>query len=278
MAKNTDGLRSPPPRVRRIEPNLASSQAASPPKIPQGSETLNQHGDFGRLIPGELGLGTDINLDRQDDLDMEASKFVTQRVQRFGTREVVGVDFGCGLGAQSVRFALSGANVYAIDLADTADVIQQLYGSEISAGNSRGEPGQIFFVQTDIRDFDFASIQTGADFFYSQRALHYLRFQDAKKLLMQLRAISKVNTRLFIGVSGLDSPLGRNYAGRSQPIRDRFAPLSLDEEVRKHQILQPVSLYTESDLALLLLEAGFCEVRLWRSEFGNIKGIFKVVA
>ncbi|MGH6815568.1 MAG: hypothetical protein ACREC6_07685, partial [Hyphomicrobiaceae bacterium] len=69
--------------------------------------------------------------------------------------------------------------------------------------------------------------------------------------------------------------LGKGYAHKDKPIARRFSPLDLEnDQVRKHQITQPVCLYSKDELQDLFVSAGYTISSVYESEFGNIKGIF----
>ena len=81
-----------------------------------------------------------------------------------------------------------------------------------------------------------------------------------------------IGGKLYLSVLGLHSELGHGYADAVQPIEQRFAELApaLRE---KYGIRQPVCLYSERNLFMLLLEAGTSVLLTLTTTYGNVKGI-----
>lgn len=92
--------------------------------------------------------------------------------------------------------------------------------------------------------------------------------QIVRRLLLQLR----IGGKLYVSVLGLHSELGQDYAGSNTLIEQRFAPLA-SPLAEKYGIHQPVCLYTERNLFMLLLEAGASVLRTLTTTYGNVKGI-----
>jgi hypothetical protein len=76
--------------------------------------------------------------------------------------------------------------------------------------------------------------------------------------------------------AGLLSELGRQYPAYHRPVVERFAVLA-SEMAQKHQIHEPVFLYTKEDLIALCEAAAFVPSQVFSSSFGNVKGIFSPV-
>jgi hypothetical protein len=81
------------------------------------------------------------------------------------------------------------------------------------------------------------------------------------------------DSMFYISASGLESELGENYKGLHTDIRSRFSPLD-DLMQSKHDIREPVCLYTQDELTELMTSSGFAKQTTWKSEFGNVKGVF----
>jgi hypothetical protein len=219
---------------------------------------LNTHGD--RLIATTGTHGPDIAAQRLDDLDKRALAAVLQYEGR-----PTCVDLGCGFGWQGLRFALLGARSYLFDLqAEPASLARLRADGGLSlthwSGDINALPDEALPVQVDIA--------------FAQRFIHFLRFEQAKLLLRKVAARMPHGAPFFISGTGIESELGDGYAGKQSAVHGRFAPLA-PEMAQKHGILEPVCLYDERDLTLLMSEAGFEPVECWRSEFGNVKGIFR---
>jgi hypothetical protein len=97
--------------------------------------------------------------------------------------------------------------------------------------------------------------------------------------LSALKPALHQNARLFIGVSGLHSPLARGYGHHREKPEKRFSRLNQDDaQVVKHRITQPVCLYTRDELVNAFETAGYETINAHLSTFGNIKCIFQVRA
>jgi SAM-dependent methyltransferase len=238
---------------------------------------LNRYGDIGRALPGDEGFGHDINYDRRDSLDLKAEQRVARLLNRRRSQRVTVLDLGCGLGRQSVEFARRGANVFSVDLIDASPFIREMFAKRQIDGNQENWFEKIHFLQKDLREIDFSSLGADLDIVYSQRTIHYLRYNEAVSVLRAIRDVTSRAARAYIGVSGLHSPLGYRYPDASKDIRDRFAMLDQSQpSIAIHGITQPVCLYTREDLGQLMNESGFYPISIQTSPFGNIKGIFKV--
>src|SRR4051794_40114287 len=119
-------------------------------------ESLNIYGDSSAE---ELnGYGIDISLQRTDSLDIallnevEASEFKNLRV----------IDLGCGKGGQSVRLALRGCYVTAVDVQDFSKEIQENRGENNIPGD------KVTFIKCNIRHAS-EYLVGNYHYFYSQR-------------------------------------------------------------------------------------------------------------
>ena len=227
----------------------------------------NLYGDL--LTPLAGGCGVDIASQRADDLDNLALGDIRTRGTA-GTR-VRALDVACGEGGQSVRMALAGAQVTACDI--------QPMGERIAESAHAAGAMPVAFVQADMRDLrkTLNGIAPAEfDILLCQRAIHYLHFDDAILALRELRSLAAPDARLYLSASGLDSELGQGYLARDRTLRGRFAPLD-PVMAEKHHIHHSVTLYTEDGLATVAGLSGWNAVRIFRSAFGNIKGVFDVV-
>jgi hypothetical protein len=80
--------------------------------------------------------------------------------------------------------------------------------------------------------------------------------------------------RLFVSASGLGSELGEGYAEGGVEVGERFGPLA-PALANKHEIHEPVCLYTPDDMRRLAAESGFAAADVWTSAFGNVKAAFR---
>ena len=77
----------------------------------------------------------------------------------------------------------------------------------------------------------------------------------------------------FLSASGKNSEIGNSHPLRDANIRKRFDRIRSDT-AEKHDILEPICVYTPRELEELMWGAGFITVDLWESGFGNVKGVF----
>lgn len=205
------------------------------------------------FIPAGYGHGIDVAVQRADDLDMAAIAFARENSGMWA------LDLACGLGGQAWRLAETGIATVAADIMDPQD--------RWPIASVERPP---LFVSADMRALPEHWGPFGL--IVCQRAIHYLKYEEAVAVLRRLYGFLRADGRLFLSASGLDSELGDGYPDRDRPAQERFALLREDRQ-KQHGIEAPVCLYRESDLALLLEESGWQVLRLYRSPFGNIKAV-----
>lgn len=212
-------------------------------------DALNIYGDGKVLTKG--GRGVDVASQREDDLDRAAIEFIRAR-----SAPAV-LEIGCGLGGQSFRMAEAGAVVTAMDMHD--------YSESIPAHD------RIAFVQGDLASFAPAP-DVRYDAIFSQRAIHYLPFDQVASALKRLVENHLApGGAVFLSASGLLSELGDLYPHFNHPASYRFARLAPDM-AEKHGIHAPVCLYTCDDMLNLMLMLGLYP-HVWVSPFGNVKAV-----
>lgn len=206
--------------------------------------------------------GTDIASQWTDELDLEALRFVVSpQIPKRTT-----LDLGCGLGTQGVRFAVLGCRSFLYDIVDIGERIERIRQAlEIKA---------IEFRKLDLRQAGPEDFPADVGVAYSQRFIHYLRFDEASALLRSLAGRLCAKGRLFLSASGLGSELGTGYAHADAALEHRFAPLAVAMQA-KHRVQEPVCLYTKDELEHLVVAHGFAAVRTWTTPFGNVKGVFE---
>jgi len=208
------------------------------------------------------GFGIDISTQRADDLDNELLALI--KANNGNVLRVL--DLGCGMGGQTLRMAALGCHVTSVDALDFSMVITH-------GCNQLNIPVEkVQFINADIRNTG-GYLHGEYHYIYSQRAVHYLPYIEAKQLLTELREHLRkgFESKLFISVSGLHSELGQGYIG-SPNIDARFSYLH-STMAEKHKIEQPVCLYTLEDLNTLLLNCGYKIEKIYTSLFGNIISI-----
>lgn len=200
--------------------------------------------------------GVDISIDRTDDWDKLMLKRLTELLVL--KSEVGFLDIGAGQGGQSRRMALAGAEVLAIDISDYKN-------------NYIGIP-RCAFVRSSV--VDYLEVCTRRfDIVSMQRVLHYLSYQEAKRVLSKLATVT--NDSLFLSVTGLGTAIARFYPHSATiQLSERQAVLS-GEGQELFSITAPLCLYTETELLQLLEDTGWRVIKSRVSDFGNIKAIAK---
>jgi SAM-dependent methyltransferase len=206
--------------------------------------------------------GVDIASQWVDELDLEALRFVVS--PKMPKR--VALDLGCGVGTQGIRFAVLGCRSFLYDLVDIRERIERI--------RQALDIQHLEFRLLDLRQATPEDFPAAAGVAYSQRFIHYLRFEEASRLLALLASRLCPGARLFISASGLGSELGRGYAHAQHSVEHRFAHLAADMQA-KHDVREPVCLYTKEELERLVVGHGFSAIRTWTSPFGNVKGVFE---
>jgi hypothetical protein len=110
------------------------------------------------------------------------------------------------------------------------------------------------------------------DIIVIRRGLCAMPYSEARKVVRQLLLRLKIGGKMYISVLGLHSELSEGYTAGDVTVDQRFAELS-PPLAEKYNIHQPVCLYTERNLFMLLLEAGASVLRTLTTTYGNVKGI-----
>ncbi|MCK4945392.1 MAG: class I SAM-dependent methyltransferase [Alphaproteobacteria bacterium] len=224
--------------------------------------SLNQYGD--KFKPTKDGHGVDIASQRQDELDIKSVAYVRERLA--SGHKVKAVDLGGGFGTHSINLAEAGAQVTMVDLADTA-----LGNFNKAIAEKRVASEDLKFIQKDFSALsDADDIPKSIDLLYSQRALHYLPYQEAKKVLSLMFSHMTKGGEVFISMAGYDTEYGKTYPDRDKKVEDRYNFVTPDMQ-EKHGITHKIVTYTEQELEKLLKSVGYTDVNVTRSAFGNIK-------
>jgi SAM-dependent methyltransferase len=212
---------------------------------------LNSYGDTSVKNGGH---GCDIASQRLDDLDKRCLS-----ASRSMVKSTV-IELGAGRCGLSNRLSREEANVTAVDLRD--------FSQEAAL--------RVKFVQADAIEFMKSVRSSSIDIIVSQRTLHYYPHSKAITLLKNICRALKANGFLFISASGLNSELSGGYIGKNIPIPNRHSNLSV-QMAEKHNIIEPVTLWTEDELKASIIESGLGIEKIYSSEFGNVKVIARKI-
>jgi len=222
---------------------------------------INEKGDV--FLPTEDGHGVDISSQRQDKLDIRSCQMIRERVAVGYKMHVV--DLGGGFGAHSIRMAEAGALVTMIDLSPEAtDNFKKAVEQGMIVFDS------VRFVQKDFCDIEDSDLPEKIDMLYSQRAIHYVPYKEALLVLSGLCNRMESDGHVFISAAGFDTEYGKTYPDRDKPVEDRFAFVA-DDMQKKYGIMHRLVTYKEEDMFKLLKAVGFRDIKVTRSDFGNIK-------
>jgi SAM-dependent methyltransferase len=204
--------------------------------------------------------GIDVSSKRLGYLDREVLKFALDwKGSKFS------LEFGAGSGRLSLILALLGYRVYIFDLGDV-ELLKLAKALKL----------KIFHEKTDIRYIKTSDLPERISIFVAERVLHYLRFEESRRVLAKVIRRMEKGGRLFLSLSGINSPIGKDYEHRDFPVEKRFC-LPSREVMEKFKIDVPICLYDIEDLRRLLDGFPVREVRLRITAFGNVEGIFEKI-
>lgn len=210
-----------------------------------------------------MTTGYDVGKNRLDDLDR---MIIRNSVQEEFASQIV-CNMGAGESALSRALAALGHKVYNYDNRDLSlyYVLQQ----EIGLCN--------YFQQIDIVDIKKHLLPKQYDAVILQRVLHYFTFAQAARILLVATKNLKVDGRVYVAFSGIDSILSENYQAKDIKIESRFDYLSPKNQ-EQFNIKQPVCLYSQQEAERLVTTVGDLEIeKIWQSQFGNIKVVCRKV-
>ncbi len=204
--------------------------------------------------------GIDVSSKRLGYLDREVLKFALDwKGSKFS------VEFGAGSGRLSLILALLGYRVYIYDFGDV-ELLNLAKALKL----------KIFHEKTDIRYIKMSDLPEKISIFVAERVLHYLRFEESRRVLARVIRRMEKGGRLFLSLSGINSPIGKDYEHRDFPFEKRFC-LPSREVMEKFKINVPICLYDIEDLRRLLDGFPVREINLRSTAFGNVEGIFEKI-
>ena len=198
-----------------------------------------------------------------DELERLALEECIKR-QRFD-RQVSVMVMPAGRCEMAIQFARRGAQV---KVADRPENQRDVEGRILAAGLRE----EMQFVPCDFPLSPEEPPGEPFDIIVARRGLCRMPYDEAKKNVRQLLQQLRIGGKLYISILGLHSELSEGYASREQIINERFGDLA-PSLAKKYNIHGPVTLYTERNLFMLLLEAGGSVLRTLTTTYGNVKGI-----
>ena len=168
-------------------------------------------------------------------------------------------------GEMALKFARLGAQVV---IADDASLQNDIEGRILAAGLRE----EISFTSFALSRLPEEIPGEPFDLIIIRRGMCSMPYEQARQVVRQLLLRLKIGGKFYLSVLGLHSELSEGYTAGEASIDQRFAELS-PVLAEKYDIRQPVCLYTERNLFMLLLEAGASVLRTLTTTYGNVKGI-----
>ncbi|MBI1326249.1 MAG: methyltransferase domain-containing protein [Alphaproteobacteria bacterium] len=215
---------------------------------------------YGDTLTATVGdFGANISSQRVDDLDHAAL------LEAYNGNAGAIADLGCGDGLHTLRMALSGRETIGIDQNDESERFA-IWGKTVPSLKLK-------FLKADFGELQVQSFPPNLQIAYSQRSLNYLPYAAQQQLLKTVFDGLSAGGKLFASSGGLETEYGITYPHRDLAPESRFAMLAPDM-AQKHGIQHPNCLLTSEEFQILVESAGFKAEKVWRSPFGNNKGIF----
>ena len=165
----------------------------------------------------------------------------------------------------AIKFARLGAQVV---VAEQAELKSEIDGRILAAGLR----DEIRFATCTLPALPDELSGEPYDIIVIRRGLCSVPYEDARRLVRQMLLKLKIGGKLYVSVLGLHSELSEGYAAGEAGIDERFSELA-PALAEKYGIREPVCLYSERNLFMLLLEAGASVLRTLTTTYGNVKGI-----
>ncbi|PKO38237.1 MAG: hypothetical protein CVU33_09450 [Betaproteobacteria bacterium HGW-Betaproteobacteria-6] len=165
----------------------------------------------------------------------------------------------------AIKFARLGAQVI---VAEQAELKPDIEGRILAAGLR----DEIIFTPCALPALPDELYGEPYDIIVIRRGLCSVPYEDARRLVRQMLLKLKIGGKLYVSVLGLHSELSEGYAASEAGIDERFSELA-PALAEKYGIREPVCLYTERNLFMLLLEAGASVLRTLTTTYGNVKGV-----
>jgi len=210
----------------------------------------------------DLHANADLLQTCSDELERLALEEVHKRRPALGG--VSALVLPVGRGELAIEMARLGCRVTGCD---NNAFEQELRGRALSAGKADA----ISFVVGSLEALP-TDLGGPYDIIYLRRGLCTLPYAAARQALKQLIPRLRIGGKLYLSVLGLHSELGERYPGSDQVIEDRLCNLD-PGMATKYGIHQPVCLYTERNLFMLLLETGASVLRTFTTTHGSVKGV-----
>ena len=220
---------------------------------------VNPYGD--ELKSSRTGFGSDVSSQRLTPFE----ETIIERavvLQQSASGQLVAVDLFSGYcAANARRLAELGFTAYAVDFSPADASISAVIGQPHESG------GILHYAQQDMREFDPATIGGTIDLVTCQRGLHFLRYQEARKLIAALASQLSPGASMYFSIGAVDCAVGPGYKHADLPVQERWHPLEPELGGPIH-VTEPLCLYKEEDIQSLFANLGGELVSVARDDFG----------
>lgn len=174
-----------------------------------------------------------------DELDYAALEFAKQLKNNAADNEIIyAADVGCSsYFPQAIRFAQMDLRVDAFDIESPIPEYHTI-NHELN--------GKINYFQANLR-LPLEQKNHRYSIVYSNRFMSHLTFSEAKNILHYFIQHATKNCRFYLSFGSLTSYQKDDYSDGCKPVEERFARIS-GELATKHQLMEPVCLYTKDDI------------------------------
>lgn len=212
-------------------------------------------------------MNTNINVNLLETCSDQLERLVLEEVhkRRRSTGSVSALVLPVGCAELAIELARLSCFVTGIDDPRFKDDFE---GRALDAGKA----DELIFLPGGLDAFPEKIPGEPFDIVYIRRGLCSMPYAEARKILKRLISHLKIGGKLYLSVLGMNSELGDHYAGAEKPVEDRFCPLD-PGMAHKYGIQDPVCLYSERNLFMLLLEAGGSVLRTFTTTHGSVKGV-----
>lgn len=212
-------------------------------------------------------MNTNINFNLLESCSDQLERLVLEEVhkRRRSASAVSALVLPVGRAELAIELARLGGCVTGMDAARFENDFR---GRALAAGKAE----ELHFLAGSLDALPDHIVGAPFDIVYIRRGLCNVPYAEARKILKRLLSHIKIGGKLYVSVLGMHSELGDHYAGAENPVENRFCELGPDM-AHKYGIHEPVCLYSERNLFMLLLEAGGSVLRTFTTTHGNVKGV-----
>lgn len=217
------------------------------------------------MVRGDMD--TNINFNLLETCSDQLERLVLEEVhkRRRSCSPVSALVLPAGRAELAIELARLGARVTGVD---DSRYENDFKGRVLAAGKSE----ELSFLAGTLQTLPERIPGEPFDIVYIRRGLCNLPYAAARTVVRKLLSHLKIGGKLYVSVLGMHSELGDQYAGAELTIENRFCELASGMAL-KYGIKDPVCLYSERNLFMLLLEAGGSVLRTFTTTHGNVKGV-----